>query len=124
MQHQFVRYAAISGLTWAIDFACFIALYWAIGIPSALLVARIAAGIFAFLAHKLGSFGSRTPVRLHEVAGYVGLVAINYLLSLGLISLMPTQTMLLASAAKLASEVLIFTLNFFVLRRLFRIAAA
>lgn len=116
---SFVRYAAVSGTTWAIDFCIFLLLYQIAGIPAALLMARIVAGIFAFTAHKIFSFSSRSTTKPAEVVGYIALVAINYLLSVVLISALPNDTLLSAGAAKLVVEVLIFAMNFLLLRRLF-----
>lgn len=114
-----MRYTLISGLTWTIDFVGFMALYSFLGIPLALLCSRAIAGTFAFLAHKCGTFSSTTPITSRELFGYIGLVAVNYFFAVVLIADLPNDTFVNVGAAKIAVEIAIFVLNFFVLRKLF-----
>lgn len=117
--NQVTRYTLISGFTWAIDFAGFMALYSFLGIPLALLCSRALAGTFAFLAHKCGTFSSKTPITFRELFGYIGLVAINYVFAVVLIANLPNDTFMNVGIAKIVVEIAIFVLNFFVLRKIF-----
>ncbi|TIN30349.1 MAG: GtrA family protein [Mesorhizobium sp.] len=116
---RFSRYVVVSGLTWLIDLGVFLMLYASLGIPGALLLARVVAGVFAFLAHKRSSFGSRDPANPRELAGYILLVLVNYVLSVILVMAFRGHTQLMLIAAKIAAEMVIFVLNYLLLSNLF-----
>ena len=117
---QFSRYVCASGVTWATDFVVFMALYSKCGVIAALAISRFAAGVVGFIAHRHCSFRSSAAISKSEVGGYVGLVIVNYLLSVILMTALALDAAWsLTAIAKILTEIFIFLANFMFLRRLF-----
>lgn len=93
--------------------------YRAMPVPLALLLSRLAAAVFGFGAHKSFSFRRTGRPSSLEVVGYATLAILNFAIVATALSVFASEGELFVSALKLALEMALFVVNFFLLRRLF-----
>jgi putative flippase GtrA len=112
----FVRYGLVQAFAYAIDMGGFLALLWT-GLASPLVanvIAKIAAGLFAFLAHRHFTFGTGARTNTwSQGTRYFALLGLNIPLSSGLLALMllwiPQPPL-----AKFVSDVVIVAVTYWV----------
>jgi putative flippase GtrA len=115
-----VRYGFVSAATWLIDFGVFALTLDHLGPVPAMIIARVTALVFAFPAHRWFSFSAEGSLRGNEVVGYLALWGANLALATALVAALDIAAPAYPLAIKLAVEVIVFGLNYVVLRRLFR----
>ena len=110
----FVRYVAVQLVAYVIDLGVFIALFHAgvAGPIVANVVAKIAAGAFAFAAHRGFTFGVAGMHRIgREALAYGALLALNVPVASGLLALL-LLAIENATLAKIVSDVICVGLTF------------
>ena len=113
---RFVRYVGVQVATYGVDMGLFLLLYalagWAA--VAANIVAKVFAGVSAYLAHRYFTFeAAREGKHLRQAALYAGLWALNVPLATGLLALFLLAGMP-AVAAKFVADVFCVGLNFWV----------
>lgn len=88
-EHSLVRYVAIGGTTFALDFCLLIFLHAALHLPLliAASVSYWASIAFNFLANRFWTFGATERNIAHHAFGYGILLGINFLFTLGFIGI-------------------------------------
>ena len=116
----FVRYGLVQVVAYAIDMGCFLLLVWS-GLSGPLLAnvaAKVAAGLFAFAAHRRFTFGTGERANtLGQGLRYFSLLALNIPLSSGLLALL-LLWIPQPAPAKFLSDVVIVALTYWVSKKL------
>jgi putative flippase GtrA len=110
----FVRYVAVQLVAYAIDLGVFVLLLHAgiAGPIAANVVAKIAAGVFAFHAHRGFTFRIQRRTRIgREAMKYALLLALNVPVSSALLALLMLAVPS-ATVAKIAADVMCVALTF------------
>ncbi|HZM64616.1 MAG TPA: GtrA family protein [Candidatus Saccharimonadales bacterium] len=88
-QHSFVRYVVIGGTTFAIDFFLLVALHGFLNINLiiATTVAYWVSIAFNFLANRFWTFGATETHIAKHLASYLTLLGVNYLYTVGFLTI-------------------------------------
>lgn len=113
---RFARYAGVQVATYGVDMGLFLLLFslagW--GAVAANIVAKVCAGISAYLAHRYFTFEpARHGKHLRQAAMYAGLWALNVPLATGLLAMFLLLGMP-AVVAKFVADVFCVGLNYWV----------
>lgn len=116
---KFVRYVAVQIVTYGLDFGLFLLLVVYVGwaAVTANVLAKVLAGVSAFLAHRYFTFAvARAGGQARQAVLYVALWSLNVPLATGLLALF---LVLGAPAviAKVVSDVICVGLNYWVSRK-------
>jgi putative flippase GtrA len=120
LNQQFLRYLAVGGTSWVVDFLVFYLTYPLFGIITAQTAARLVGALIAFIGHKIVVFEERTfesKTLQQQLFQYLMLWIISYSLSIILLLFFIDLLECHPVAAKLVTETLIIAINFFTMRR-------
>ncbi len=111
---RFIRYVGVQVATYGVDMGLFLLLFalagW--GAVAANILAKVCAGVSAYLAHRYFTFeAARRGAHLRQAAMYAGLWALNVPLATGLLALFLLLGMP-AVAAKFVADVFCVGFNY------------
>lgn len=113
---RFARYVGVQVVTYGVDMGLFLVLFALAGwrAVAANVVAKVCAGVSAYLAHRYFTFdAARHGAHLRQAALYAGLWALNVPLATGLLALFLLPGMP-AVVAKFVADVFCVGLNYWV----------
>lgn len=115
---QFMRYQLVGVVTYGVDISAFLVLLMILDIDLLLanMISKVLAGLFAFFAHRMFTFGVVTSTgRGRQVIFYFSLLALNVPLSALILSavlwVIPVEVV-----AKVLSDVILVLISYFQLK--------
>ena len=115
---QFLKYGGVAAGSAVTDYAVFtLLLFLGAGVLPAQMVARIAGGIFSFIANRYWSFVANGSGSLKiESHRFLILYGFSYLMALAVLFLLTEEVGLAVYPAKIIADILSFLVNFLVMR--------
>jgi putative flippase GtrA len=117
---KFVIYVVVGLVAWLVDLVVFYALWPLVGIAAGQLAARIAGAVTAFLLNRSKTFqaGGDAFGIASQATKYVLLLALNWVVTVGLINFSVQAANLNPLTSKILVDMIIVPSNYFVMKHM------
>lgn len=117
---KFVIYVVVGLIAWLVDLTVFYALWPIIGIAAGQLAARIAGAVTAFVLNRSKTFqaGGDALGMASQAMKYAVLLALNWVVTVGLIKILVHSAKLDALIAKILIDMIIVPGNYIILKHM------